>query len=305
MDVALSAMPVFSMYPTHSVATDALASSPARRIDVPASVTESRSASDAAKATPLFRQTGDTSTASRPDTSHTQPTDGSDKVSASGEADATSRPSTSEQAAELEVQRVVMQLKSRDMEVRAHEQAHVAAGGQYVTSGASYSYQTGPDGKRYAVGGEVGIDTSPISGDPQATLAKAQQVQAAALAPAEPSSQDMRVAAQATQMASQARAEIAASQSPQTDATEDESETEGEDSRVQASARESSSVSRDTGASVITANTGPDVMNSGAVDRVSLDQNRDSGVKERMSSAASSAEMARNQFEIRLLAQAG
>ncbi len=91
-------------------------------------------------------------------------------------------------------------LKQRDTEVRAHEQAHIAAGGRYITSAASYDYQSGPDGRRYAIGGEVGIDTSGVSGDPAATIEKARVVRRAALAPAEPSSQDLSVAASATTM---------------------------------------------------------------------------------------------------------
>lgn len=107
------------------------------------------------------------------------------------------------------IQRVIAELAARDREVRAHEQAHVAAGGELITSGPSYTYQTGPDRRRYAVGGEVGIDTSPVRGDPEATVAKAARIVAAALAPAQPSPQDYRVAAQANQMASQARVDIA------------------------------------------------------------------------------------------------
>ncbi|MGD8593288.1 MAG: putative metalloprotease CJM1_0395 family protein, partial [Gammaproteobacteria bacterium] len=42
----------------------------------------------------------------------------------------------------------------------------------------------------------------------QATLIKANQIRAAALAPAEPSGQDRKVAAQASQMAADARAEM-------------------------------------------------------------------------------------------------
>jgi hypothetical protein len=91
----------------------------------------------------------------------------------------------------------VKELKKRDQDVKTHEAAHIAAGGSYVRGGASYSYQSGPDGKRYAVGGEVSIDTSPVSDDPQATIAKMQTVKRAALAPAEPSGQDRSVAAQA------------------------------------------------------------------------------------------------------------
>ncbi|KUJ71726.1 hypothetical protein AVO41_04440 [Thiomicrospira sp. WB1] len=108
------------------------------------------------------------------------------------------------------MEQVVAQLKARDREVRSHEMAHVAAGGQYVTSGPTYTYQTGPDGQRYAIGGSVGIDTSPVSGDPEATIQKAQQVIAAAMAPAQPSNTDRQVASQASQMAMQARAELAA-----------------------------------------------------------------------------------------------
>lgn len=91
-------------------------------------------------------------------------------------------------------------LKQRDTEVRAHEQAHMAVGGRYVTSAASYDYQTGADGVRYAIGGEVGIDTSPVDGNPAATLEKARTVRQAALAPAEPSGQDLQVAAAAATM---------------------------------------------------------------------------------------------------------
>ena len=103
----------------------------------------------------------------------------------------------------------VQELKERDQEVRTHEAAHLAAAGKYATGGPSYEYKRGPDGKNYAVGGEVGIDTSAIPGDPQATLQKAQQIRAAAQAPANPSSQDRAVAASAAQMEAKARQEIA------------------------------------------------------------------------------------------------
>lgn len=105
--------------------------------------------------------------------------------------------------------KIVSELKARDRVVRAHEMAHMAAGAGIVTRGASFSYQTGPDGQRYAVGGEVGINTSP-GRTPEETLAKADQIRAAALAPADPSSQDLRVAAEAAQMAAEARQELAA-----------------------------------------------------------------------------------------------
>jgi len=99
-------------------------------------------------------------------------------------------------------------LKTHDREVRAHELAHVMVGGSLVRKGASYQYEMGPDGVRYAVSGEVSIDTSAVDGDPTATIRKMQQVKRAALAPAEPSSQDRSVAASATQTEAQARQEL-------------------------------------------------------------------------------------------------
>jgi len=80
--------------------------------------------------------------------------------------------------------RLVQALKRADTEVRAHEMAHIAAGGQYVTSGARLEYRRGPDGINYAVAGEVSIDTSPVPGDPQATMEKMRRIKAAALGPA-------------------------------------------------------------------------------------------------------------------------
>jgi hypothetical protein len=103
--------------------------------------------------------------------------------------------------------KLIRSLSQRDREVQAHENAHSAVGGQYAGS-ANYTYQRGPDGVNYAVGGEVPIDVGVIQGNPQATLEKMQLVQRAALAPAEPSSQDRKVAAIAAQQANQARAEI-------------------------------------------------------------------------------------------------
>ncbi len=108
--------------------------------------------------------------------------------------------------------RLVQELKSRDQAVRAHELTHLSDAGQYARGGAQFDYKVGPDGNRYAVGGEVSIDSSRES-DPQRTLEKAETIRQAALAPADPSSQDRRVAMQATAMAAQARVEIAREQS--------------------------------------------------------------------------------------------
>lgn len=117
-------------------------------------------------------------------------------------------PSSAENRQQLEMEQVVVsELAARDREVRQHEMAHQAAGGQF-TGGATYTFQRGPDGVMYAVGGEVSVDTSAVLGDPEATLQKAQTIERAAMAPANPSPQDLRVAASARAMAAEARAEI-------------------------------------------------------------------------------------------------
>ena len=134
-------------------------------------------------------------------------------------AEATAGVATEEQAAtaqEKDQQEKVEQqeleqtreLAQRDREVRTHEQTHASIGGQYASS-PSYTYERGPDGRLYAVAGEVKIDTSPVPNDPEATIEKAEIIQRAALSVAEPSGADRAVAAEARVMAVEARAELA------------------------------------------------------------------------------------------------
>jgi len=118
-----------------------------------------------------------------------------------------------------EQQKVVDELKTTDREVRTHEQAHLAAAGSFAKGGPTFTYQKGPDGQQYAIGGEVSIDTSSVPGDPEATLAKARVIRAAASAPAEPSSQDRAVAAAAAKLEIQATQEL---RQQEVEATEDD-----------------------------------------------------------------------------------
>lgn len=124
------------------------------------------------------------------------------------ETSATSRPSDASASQDPAVQAHVAKLQATDAQVRAHEAAHLAAGGGVVGGGASFSYTKGPDGKMYATGGEVPIDTSGGK-TPEETILKARQIVAAAMAPADPSPQDYRVAATAAMMEMRARAEMA------------------------------------------------------------------------------------------------
>jgi hypothetical protein len=107
-----------------------------------------------------------------------------------------------------EEQQELEQLKKQDREVRAHEQAHKAIAGQYAGP-ITYELERGPDGRSYAVGGEVPIDLAPVAGDPNATIAKMERLRSAAIGPTAPSGADHQVAARASQEAQRARLELA------------------------------------------------------------------------------------------------
>jgi len=126
--------------------------------------------------------------------------------SSSGQA-TQSEKSAGEKARLEKEQKQINELVAIDREVHAHEQAHAAVGGEYAGT-PTYKFVKGPDGISYAVGGEVSVDTGPIPNDPEATIRKAQQIRQAANAPADPSPQDRRIAAEATRLESEARAQL-------------------------------------------------------------------------------------------------
>ena len=92
-------------------------------------------------------------------------------VTQSSESNAQEKSSNNQYELTQDQKMQVIELQRRDLEVRTHEAAHMSAGAG-LTTGASYSYQRGPDNKMYAIGGEVGIDTSPGK-TPEETLKKA------------------------------------------------------------------------------------------------------------------------------------
>lgn len=129
------------------------------------------------------------------------------ELAITGNSISSRNPAMRENPPSPEMEKRVQDLKKRDAEVKAHEQAHMAAAGTAASGGASFSYATGPDGKRYAEGGEVKIQLR--SGrTPEETVRNAAQVEKAALAPANPSAQDLQVAASARQMQIKAQAEV-------------------------------------------------------------------------------------------------
>jgi len=106
-----------------------------------------------------------------------------------------------------EEQQAIRDLQVRDRQVRAHEQAHVAASGRIAVSAPQYEFETGPDDRQYAVGGRVNY-TMPAARCPEDKLLLAQQLKRMAMAPADPSPKDRATAAKASGKEARARQEM-------------------------------------------------------------------------------------------------
>lgn len=129
----------------------------------------------------------------------------------SDESAAAKDRTTGRQELTPEQQRQVTELKATDRKVRAHEQAHLAVGRSIVTSGPNYTYTYGPDGRTYVSGGEVGIDTA-AEREPQANIDKGILIQRTALAPQDPSPQDISVASVGAGLEARGRNDLAVEQ---------------------------------------------------------------------------------------------
>ena len=136
-------------------------------------------------------------------------TESSQTRSSTEKSDSSKESEQREESAALttEENREVTRLQTTERNVRAHEKAHLNAAQGIALSGADYEYQVGPDDRRYAVAGEVDIDTSRES-EPAKTIDKGYKIIRAALAPSDPSPQDLSVASGAEQMILDAQAEL-------------------------------------------------------------------------------------------------
>ncbi|HJE02454.1 MAG TPA: hypothetical protein K8U92_01095 [Aliarcobacter thereius] len=95
---------------------------------------------------------------------------------------------------EKDYERVLDKFKSKDAEVKAHEQTHASLG--TTTTPISYNYQVGPDGKLYAVGGSVRFDTS-IPKDKEEASLKLDKLQKASSSVDDLSRADMAISSAA------------------------------------------------------------------------------------------------------------
>ena len=105
-----------------------------------------------------------------------------------------------------EEQQQLRDLERRDQQVRTRDMAFIAAAGGAAGS-YSVEYETGPDGRRYAVGADIKLDTSE-GATPEQTLAKARALRAATMSARGESSTDASATAKAVRMEAEARAEI-------------------------------------------------------------------------------------------------
>lgn len=117
-------------------------------------------------------------------------------------------PDPADRTEDARKEEAVEELEAKDRQVRARGLARAATAGG-LASTPTFTYKVGPDGRLYAVGGDVKLDTTPVVGDPEATLRKAEQIERAAFAPGDPSPEDRRAAAMAAAMAASARQELA------------------------------------------------------------------------------------------------
>jgi len=103
--------------------------------------------------------------------------------------------------------REIAELKQRELTVRTRDMAWVAAT-TGVSGGFTVRYETGPDGRRYAVEAEVRLDTTEAA-TPEQSLAKARAVRAALMGGGGDDSSQASAAARAAVLESRARAELA------------------------------------------------------------------------------------------------
>lgn len=134
-------------------------------------------------------------------------TRGLEKNSASVKSEENKKESTSDNTELTQDEKSQLtKLKAADTKVRAHEAAHQS--GPAASGGASLTYEKGPDGVMYAVAGEVPVRIETGS-TPQETISNLQGVISTALAPADPSPQDLSVASKARVLLMKAQQEFA------------------------------------------------------------------------------------------------
>jgi hypothetical protein len=103
--------------------------------------------------------------------------------------DDASRISSNENYDEKDYERVLDKFEATDARTHTHEQTHASS---VHASTPDYTYQQGPDGKLYALGGSVRMDTS-VPKDEAAAAAKMENLSQASTAPHDLSAADAQI----------------------------------------------------------------------------------------------------------------
>lgn len=115
-------------------------------------------------------------------------------------SDSHTETSTNNLKLSQEEQKEVEEMRRINGEVKRRELAHRAVAGNYARGVISYEYETGPDGKKYAVEGHITIDARPILNNPEASIRKAQAIKSVKL--------DRSVSTEAEKMEREVRMEL-------------------------------------------------------------------------------------------------
>lgn len=108
---------------------------------------------------------------------------------------------------ELGAKRKLDQLKRTETQLEQHISTHKAVAPQFVTPPA-FVYSLPVDGQQFKVSGDASFDLSPIQSSPIKTLAKANLLHKAVMAPSAPTSSDLSAAQKTLLMAVEAKFEI-------------------------------------------------------------------------------------------------
>lgn len=111
-----------------------------------------------------------------------------------------------EDSQDAELAREILKAQNWQNSVKQHERAHMQAGGEFAGA-ATYVYGKGPDGRTYITGGEVSMKV-PSGGDLDQLNYALERVKRAAMAPADPSPQDLATFSAAAARQGAVRAEI-------------------------------------------------------------------------------------------------
>ncbi|MCP4269219.1 MAG: hypothetical protein GY777_27230 [Candidatus Brocadiaceae bacterium] len=99
-----------------------------------------------------------------------------EKAQGSKKADNDTKTNVDGRQPSPEEQKEIEKIRKNSRNVKRRELVYRAVVGNHVRGAASFQYETGPDGMKYAIAGHTAIDTRPIINNPEASIRKAQAI---------------------------------------------------------------------------------------------------------------------------------